>query len=106
MRNMWSSCEEFSLPASGTFPTNRPDRRRAYRRSRGVGVAVPVAVVPTGGQTRPVPCPPQLVRAARPLGEPQRRAIERPQEVHVHHYWHNVSAEDVAAIIREQQEDR
>src|SRR2546423_232489 len=40
--------------------------------------------------------PPFGARAARPLPEPQRRAIEQPA-VHLHLY--GVSAEDIAGII-------
>jgi hypothetical protein len=41
-----------------------------------------------------------VARAAQPLRQP-RLAIERAPEVHL--YLHGVSAEDVAAIIRQQQ---
>ena len=41
--------------------------------------------------------PPRVVRAAQPLPEPQRRAIERSAEVHLH--LHGVSAEDVAELL-------
>jgi|RhiMetdeSRZDD1v2_1073273.scaffolds.fasta_scaffold166070_2 hypothetical protein len=44
--------------------------------------------------------PPGAAPAAKPLPEPQRAALERAPEVHVHHHWHGVSAEDVAAILR------
>ena len=37
-------------------------------------------------------------RAAQPLPMP-RPAIGHAREVHVHHHWHGVSAEDVAAIL-------
>jgi hypothetical protein len=51
--------------------------------------------------------PPKLVRAAPPPWRPvqyasePRLAIERTPDIHLH--LHGVSAEDVAAIIREQQ---
>ena len=32
-------------------------------------------------------------------GRPEPRALPPRQEVHVHHHWHGVTAEDVAAII-------
>ena len=38
-------------------------------------------------------------RAAQPLPEP-RTALGQAPEVHVHHHWHGVDAEDVAAILR------
>jgi uncharacterized membrane protein YebE (DUF533 family) len=44
-------------------------------------------------------------RPAKALPEP-RPAIEPAAEVHIHHHWHGVDAEDVAAIIRHQQEGR
>jgi hypothetical protein len=53
---------------------------------------------------RVLPSPVQA-RAAQALPEPQRRAIGQP-EVHIHHHWHGVDVEDVAAIIRHQQEGR
>ena len=40
------------------------------------------------------------LRAARPLPQPQQRASEAPGQLHVH--VHGVTAEDVAAIIRQQ----
>ncbi len=43
---------------------------------------------------------PVPVRAAHPLPQPPP-AIEQAPEVHVHHHWHGVSAEDVAAILRD-----
>jgi hypothetical protein len=46
------------------------------------------------------PLPPRVARAAQPLPEP-RPAIERAGDIHMH--LHGVSAEDVAAIIRQQQ---
>jgi hypothetical protein len=49
------------------------------------------------GAVHPLPA---VARAAQPLPEP-RPAIERAPEVHLH--LHGVSAEDVAAIIRQQQ---
>jgi hypothetical protein len=42
------------------------------------------------------------LRAAQPLPH-SRRAIERPREVHLH--LHGVSAAELAAIIRQQQEE-
>jgi hypothetical protein len=49
--------------------------------------------------------PPGQARAAQPLPAPQQRAIGQPA-VHIHHHWHGVDAEDVAAIIRSHQEER
>jgi hypothetical protein len=46
---------------------------------------------------------PKVVRAAQPHPG-SRPAIERAPEVHVHHHWHSVSAEDVPAILRRQHE--
>jgi hypothetical protein len=46
------------------------------------------------------PLPPRVARAAQPLPAP-RPAIERTPDIHLH--LHGVSAEDVAAIIGEQQ---
>jgi hypothetical protein len=43
---------------------------------------------------RITPAPP---RAAAGRAEPQ--TIEAPREVHVHHHWHGVSADEVAAIL-------
>jgi hypothetical protein len=43
-------------------------------------------------------------RPARALPQTPR-AIGQPA-VHIHHHWHGVDAEDVAAIIRHQQEGR
>jgi hypothetical protein len=64
---------------------------------------------------RVIASPPGMARAARPLPAPQptralpepQPAIERAPEVHVHHHWHSVSAEDVEAILarRETQAD-
>jgi hypothetical protein len=61
----------------------------AYRVRQGrANPAVPVS------PGRPVPPP-----RAQPLPAPPRAAIEAPREVHLH--FHGVSAEDVAAIIRQ-----
>jgi hypothetical protein len=54
-----------------------------------------------------LPAPPswraiQTPPAPRPLPASRPPAIEQ----HVHHHWHGVSAEDVAAIIARQQEDQ
>jgi hypothetical protein len=49
--------------------------------------------------------PPVQPRAAQSLLEPQP-AIEPAPEVHIHHHWHGVDAEQVTAIIRNQQEGR
>jgi hypothetical protein len=49
---------------------------------------------------RTVLLPPQ-VRAAQTFPAPQRRAIEARGQVHIHHHWHGVTAEDVAAILRD-----
>jgi hypothetical protein len=47
---------------------------------------------------------PRCLSASRPAASPQSpRAIEQPPEVHVHHHWHGVNAED-AEIIRRQQD--
>jgi hypothetical protein len=65
----------------------------AYRLRRGRHKsAARATALPTG-----------VVRAARRLSEPPWRAIE-PPAVHVHHHWHGVNAEDVAEIIRRQQD--
>jgi hypothetical protein len=45
--------------------------------------------------------PPLQVRATRPLPA-QPWAIEHGGQVHIHHHWHGVSAEDVAAILARQ----
>jgi uncharacterized iron-regulated membrane protein len=47
------------------------------------------------------PAPP---RPAQALPAPRRQAIEAPRQLHLH--FHGVGAEDVAAIIRQQQEDQ
>jgi hypothetical protein len=52
---------------------------------------------------RAIASPPGMARAARPLPAPQRPAIGE-SAVHIHHHWHGVDAEDVAAIIRSQQD--
>jgi len=52
---------------------------------------------------RAIAVPPYVARAARPLPEPPRPAIEQAPQVHVHHHWHGVSAEDVATILRQPQ---
>jgi hypothetical protein len=63
---------------------------------------MPVAVAPPAAGRGPYHAfPPELVRAAQPLPQPPP-AIERPQEVHVHHHWHGVDAEDAAEILRRQ----
>ena len=41
-------------------------------------------------------------RAAQPLPPPPRPTIERPGELHLH--LHGVTAEDIAAILRQQEE--
>ena len=46
------------------------------------------------------PASPKMARAAQPLPAPQP-AIERAPDIHLH--LHGVAAEDVAAIIRQQQ---
>ena len=46
------------------------------------------------------PLPSKMVRAAQPLPQP-RPAIDRAPDIHLH--LHGLAAEDVAAIIREQQ---
>jgi hypothetical protein len=58
----------------------------------------------TGGTTRvsSLPAPPPW-RAVQATTEP-RRAIEAPRQVHIH--LHGVSAEDVAELVRRQQEAR
>jgi uncharacterized membrane protein YebE (DUF533 family) len=48
--------------------------------------------------------PPGQARAAQPLPAPQRPAIEPAPAVHIHHHWHGVDAEDVAAVLRRQQD--
>jgi hypothetical protein len=50
-----------------------------------------------------VASPPVQARAAQAFPAPQRRAIEAPGQVHIHHHWHGVTAEEVAAIIRHQE---
>lgn len=47
---------------------------------------------------------PRWGRAALPRDQPQ--TIEQSGGMHVHHHWHGVSAADVAAAIRKQQEDQ
>jgi hypothetical protein len=76
----------------------------------GVGAAVGLALgadvcVAWRRAPRPAPGVPvsDPVRAAQPLPEPQRAAIGE-SAVHIHHHWHGVDAEDVAAIIRSQQD--
>jgi hypothetical protein len=64
----------------------------AYRVRRRRSLPVAARALPPPGQTR----------AAQPLPEP-RSAIEPAPEVHIHHHWHGVDAEEVAAIIRQQQ---
>jgi hypothetical protein len=48
---------------------------------------------------RPVPW-----QAAQAVPEPRRAAIEAPREVHLH--FHGVTAEDVAAIVADVNQDR
>jgi hypothetical protein len=48
--------------------------------------------------------PPVRARAAQPLPEP-RSALGQAPQVHVHHHWHGVDAEDVAAIIERRRQD-
>ena len=60
-----------------------------------------------GTSQRPLPAPPWQ-RAVQ--GTPAPRAVQAPREQrpaieqHVHHHWHGISPEDVAAIIARQQE--
>jgi len=58
-----------------------------------------------GGTTRAFPSP-ALPRAVQAPREPRQVASGQPPalEQHVHHHWHRVTAEDVAAIIRQQQD--
>ncbi len=49
---------------------------------------------------RPPPVPAQPVRA---VSAPRPQAIGRPAEVHVHHHWRGLSAEDAAAANRQAQ---
>jgi hypothetical protein len=70
-------------------------------------VAAAVALRLRGGYSRPRVLPPRVygstsVHAVQ--GRPEPRALPPRQEVHVHHHWHGVSAEDVAAIIRQEGE--
>lgn len=71
----------------------------------GVGLAAVIAYRVhrwRAGGTTPVSLPaPTVARAVQAPTQP-RPAIERPQEVHVHHHWHGVDAEDVAEILRRQ----
>jgi hypothetical protein len=71
-------------------------------------VAVRVHRWRTGGTTLvSLPAPPPWRTTAAPR-EPQQVTSGQPRaiEQHVHHHWHGVSAEDVAAAIRSQQEDQ
>jgi hypothetical protein len=44
--------------------------------------------------------PPGMARAAQSLPPPQRAALPPAAgQVHIHHHWHGVTAEDVAAIL-------
>ena len=54
---------------------------------------------PEAARTRASPSP-VPVRAAHPFPPPPP-AVKQAPEVHVRHHWHGVSAEDVAAIIRD-----
>jgi hypothetical protein len=49
--------------------------------------------------------PPGAARAAQPLPQPRRAAAGQAPaiEQHIHHHWHGVTPEDVAAIIRRQE---
>ena len=60
----------------------------AYRVRRRRSLPVAARVLPS----------PVQARAAQPLPEP-RTALGHAPEVHVHHHWHGVSAEDVAAVL-------
>jgi len=51
---------------------------------------------------RAIALPPRVVRAAQ--AAPQRRAIEAAGQVHIHHHWHGVTAEQIAAILRQQED--
>ena len=64
----------------------------AFRVSRGRQNAARVLYQVTPAPPRPPPLPSQ-----------PRPAIEPPRpEVHVHHHWHGLDAEDVAEILRRQ----
>ena len=52
------------------------------------------------GAARTEALPPGAARAAQPLPPPQQPALPSADgQVHIHHHWHGVTAEDVAAII-------
>jgi hypothetical protein len=57
-------------------------------------------------RVRPAPPPWRPVQARREpraLSPTRPRAVgQAPREVHVHHHWHGVSGEEVAAIIQRQ----
>jgi hypothetical protein len=74
---------------------------RGRRRCR-LGDTVRAAVAPFTSGNGPYRAPPipRSGAAAHPLPPPPP-AIEQAPEVHVHHHWHGVSAEDVAAIVRD-----
>jgi hypothetical protein len=55
------------------------------------------------GAARATALPPGSARAAQALQEPQRDALPPAAgQVHIHHHWHGVIAEDVAAIFARQ----
>jgi hypothetical protein len=79
----------------------------------GVGVAVLLGFLawrwrhPRPYAARAVPAPIQSPRAARPLSPPRRAALPPPAgQVHIHHHWHGVSAEEVAAIIEQSRHEQ
>jgi hypothetical protein len=75
----------------------------------GAGAAGTVGVLiwrwrhPRPHAARAVRPPLQPVRAAQPLLEPQRRAIEQSGGLHLH--LHGISAEEIAAIIERHRQD-
>jgi hypothetical protein len=75
--------------------------------SAGAGAAGAVGMLIWRRRTRPNAARtvllPKQVWAAQAFPAPQRRAIEAPGQVHIHHHWHGVTAEEVAAIIRHQE---
>jgi hypothetical protein len=63
------------------------------------------------GAARVTALPPGSAQAAQALPPQQQTAIEQPQaqaiesggQVHIHHHWHGITAEDVAEILRREQ---